>query len=209
MSYTDKLYKRKRTTFAPNHSDNNMAQNIFQRLLSGEEISFFDPDYQEIGKVCTITRKILAQANQLYDINEIRQLLTTVFTQPMPESTTIFTPFHTNYGKNIRLGENVFINHDCSMLDLCGEIRIDDDVLIAPQVVISTEQHPVSPSDRKKIFGKGIHIKKNAWIGANATILSGVTIGENSIVAAGAVVIQNVPDNVIVGGVPARIIKQI
>ena len=100
----------------------------------------------------------------------------------------------------------MFINHDCSFLDL-GGITIDDDVMIGPKVSISSEDHPVEPSKRKILSVKKVHIKRNAWIGAGATILPGVTIGENSVVAAGAVVTKNVPDNVVVGGVPAKILK--
>jgi acetyltransferase-like isoleucine patch superfamily enzyme len=102
----------------------------------------------------------------------------------------------------------VFVNHGCSFLDL-GGITIEDDVLIGPQVKLVTENHPVDPANRKSLDLKSIVIQKNAWIGAGAVILLGVTIGENSIVAAGAVVTQDVPSNTIVGGIPAKHIKQI
>jgi len=106
------------------------------------------------------------------------------------------------------LGKNIFINHACTFLDL-GGITIDNDVQIGPKVNLITENHPVDPTQRKNLDLKSIHIKRNVWIGAAATILPGVTVGENSIVAAGAVVTKDVPDNTIVGGVPARIIKKI
>lgn len=102
----------------------------------------------------------------------------------------------------------MFINHDCSFLDL-GGITIDDGVMIAPKVVISSEGHPMEPAQRNCQTGGKVHIKRNAWIGANVTILPGVTVGENSVVAAGAVVSKDVPDNVVVGGIPAKIIKQL
>jgi acetyltransferase-like isoleucine patch superfamily enzyme len=92
------------------------------------------------------------------------------------------------------------------MLDL-GGIRIDDDVLIGPRVNLVTENHPTDPTQRKSLSLHGIHIKRNAWIGAGATVLPGVTIGENAIVAAGAVVTKDVPDNSIVGGIPAKHIR--
>ena len=88
-------------------------------------------------------------------------------------------------------------------LDL-GGITIDDNVLIAPKVSLLSEGHPVSPENRQSLVPGHIHIKKNAWIGAGATILAGVTIGENAVVAAGAVVSKDVPDNTIVGGMPAK-----
>ena len=91
-------------------------------------------------------------------------------------------------------------------LDL-GGITIDDGVFIAPKVSLLTEGHPLSPETRHSLTVGPIHLKKNAWIGANATILQGVTIGENAVVAAGAVVATDVPDNTVVGGVPAKILK--
>jgi acetyltransferase-like isoleucine patch superfamily enzyme len=102
----------------------------------------------------------------------------------------------------------VFINHACSFLDM-GGITLEDDVLIGPKVNLITENHPLDPSDRKALMTKPIVIKCNAWIGAGATILPGVTIGENSVVAAGAVVSKNVPANTVVRGIPAKIIKTI
>lgn len=90
-----------------------------------------------------------------------------------------------------------------------GGITIEDNVLIGPKVNLITENHPLNPADRKALITKPIIIKKNAWIGAAATILPGVTIGENSIIAAGAVVSKDVPDNVVAGGIPAKIIKTI
>jgi acetyltransferase-like isoleucine patch superfamily enzyme len=90
-----------------------------------------------------------------------------------------------------------------------GGITIEDDVLIGPKVSLITENHPLNPKERKGLIGKPILIKKNAWIGANATILPGVTIGENSVVAAGAVVTKSVPANVVVAGNPAVVTKQL
>jgi acetyltransferase-like isoleucine patch superfamily enzyme len=102
----------------------------------------------------------------------------------------------------------VFINHACSFLDM-GGITLEDDVLIGPKVNLITENHPMNPADRRAMVAKPILIKRKAWIGAGATILPGVTVGENAIVAAGAVVSGDVPDNAVVGGVPAKVIKNI
>ena len=138
----------------------------------------------------------------------IRDLLGQITNSAIDETTTIFTPFQINYGKNTQIGKNVFINFDCVFLDL-GGITIEDNVLIAPKVSLLTEGHPTSIEDRHFLIPKPIHIKKNAWIGAAATILPGVTIGENAIVAAGAVVTTDVPANTVVGGIPAKFIKNI
>jgi len=182
--------------------------NIFQRLLNGELVPLTDADYFKIGDACNETRKLLVQLNNEADPDEIRKLLGQIIGSEVDVTTTIFPPFQINYGKNTRIGKNVFINFDCTFLDL-GGITIEDHVLIAPKVSLLSEGHPVNPNDRQSLVGDRIHIKKNAWIGAAATILPGVTIGENAVVAAGAVVSKNVPANTIVGGAPAKIIKSI
>lgn len=187
---------------------NASEKNIFERLKSGESVPFNDPDYSQIGIAVKETKMLLVKLNIETDDKDIRNLLSKIIDQKIDETTTVFTPFYTNYGKNIKLGKNIFINHACSFLDL-GGITIDDDVMIAPRVNLTSESHPISIKNRKVLTTGPIHIKQNAWIGTNATIFPGVTIGENSIVAAGAVVHQDVPDNTIVGGIPAKIIKKI
>ena len=182
--------------------------NIFQRLLNGEAVSFRDPDYFRIIKACNETRKLLIQLNASADEEEIRSLLSRIIDVDVDATTMVFPPFQINYGRNTKIGKNVFINFDCTFLDL-GGITIEDNVMLAPKVTLLSEGHPVSPNERQSLVPGHIHIKKNAWIGASATILQGVTIGENAVVAAGAVVSKDVPANTIVGGIPARHIKNI
>ena len=141
-------------------------------------------------------------------IDEIRALLSEIIGGEIDKSTTVFIPFYTNFGRHIKLGKNVFINHACSFLDL-GGITIEDEVQIGPRVNLITENHPLEPDDRKSLLLSGILIKRNAWIGAGATILPGVTIGENAVVAAGAVVNKDVAANTVVAGIPAKVIKVI
>ncbi len=186
----------------------NQHKNIFQRLTDGEAVPFNDSDYYKIVNACSETRKLLNSLNSAADAAEIIELVSKITGSEIDTSTALFPPFQINYGKNTKIGRNVFINFDCTFLDL-GGIVIEDDVLIAPKVSLLSEGHPISPKDRKTLTVGKIHIKRNAWIGANATILQGVTIGENSIVAAGAVVSKDVPDNSIVGGIPAKIIQTI
>ncbi len=181
---------------------------IFERLLKGEAVPFDDPDYSKIGDACTITHNLLVRLNKEPDLNKIKIFLSEITAAPVDQSTTLFPPFQINYGKNTRIGKNVFINFDCTFLDL-GGITIEDNVMLAPKVSLLTEGHPLEPSKRQTLTAGRIHVKKNAWIGAGATILQGVTIGENSVVAAGSVVSKDVPDNVVVGGTPAKIIKEI
>lgn len=181
---------------------------IFERLQSGEPIRLNDPEYHKINEVVHRTLKLSKKMNNADELETIRYYLGEIIGAKIDETTTIFTPFYTNFGKFISLGKNVFINHACSFLDM-GGIVIEDDVLIGPKVNIITENHPSNPGDRKALITKSVTIKRNVWIGAGAIILPGVTIGENSIVAAGAVVSKDVPANTIVGGIPAKFIKSI
>lgn len=179
---------------------------IFDRMLAGGIIR--NDEMGEAWEVVARAQRLSPALNASITMDDMRKRLSEIIDCEIDKSTTVFVPFYTNFGKHIKLGKNVFVNHACSFLDL-GGITIEDDVLIGPRVNLTTENHPVDPSKRKYLDLKSIHIKRNAWIGAGATILPGVTIGENSIVAAGAVVNKDVPDNSIVGGIPAKFIKAI
>ncbi|MEA4948056.1 MAG: sugar O-acetyltransferase [Petrimonas sp.] len=186
----------------------NNTTDIFERLKDGQPIPSDDPQAYKMREASYATKKILLQMNNSSDPAEIRNLLGKITGNEIDESVAVFTPLHINYGKNTKIGKNVFINFDCTFLDL-GGITIEDGVLLAPKVNLLSEGHPLSPENRHTLTVGHIHIKKNAWIGANATILPGITIGENAVVAAGAIVSKDVPDNTIVGGIPAKIIKKI
>jgi acetyltransferase-like isoleucine patch superfamily enzyme len=186
----------------------NKATDIFERLRAGETILPDDPQAYKMRQASFATKKLLVQMNSSSDPSEIRSLLRQITGNEIDESTTVFTPVYINYGQHTKIGKNVFINFDCTLLDL-GGITIEDNVLIAPKVSLLSEGHPVSQEKRQSLLPGHIHIKRNAWIGANATILPGVTVGENAVVAAGAVVSKDVPDNTVVGGIPAKIIKAI
>lgn len=184
------------------HSD------IFSRLKVGKHIPMDDPEYSKIGEEVNRTLSLTRKLNASTDVDEVRHYLGEIIGEKVDENTTVFPPFYTNVGRHIRLGRNVFINHGCSFLDL-GGIIIEDDVMIGPRVNITSENHPVETEKRKTLVPAAVTIKRNAWIGSNATILPGVTVGTNSVVAAGAVVTKDVPPNSVVGGVPAKKIKQI
>jgi acetyltransferase-like isoleucine patch superfamily enzyme len=183
-------------------------RDIFDRMRAGEPIRMDGPEYPKVMEVVSQTIKLSAELNTSTDVDQVRERLSEIIGTEVDQSTAIFPPFYTNFGRFIQIGRNVFINHACSFLDL-GGITIEDDVLIGPKVNLITENHPLDPADRKALNYKPIIIKRNAWIGAAVTILPGVTIGENSVVAAGAVVAKDVPANTIVGGVPAKVIKTI
>lgn len=184
------------------------TKNIFERLLNGEAILSNDPEAFKMRDASYATKKLLVKMNSADEPAEIRNLLSQLTRSEIDESVAIFTPLYINYGKHTKIGKNVFINFDCVFLDL-GGITIEDNVLIAPKVSLLSEGHPVSPQGRQSLVPGRIHIKKNAWIGAGATILPGVTIGENAVVAAGAVVSKDIAANTSVGGIPAKIIKEI
>jgi acetyltransferase-like isoleucine patch superfamily enzyme len=184
------------------------SKDIFEQLRNGEAIAASNPEANKLREASYATRKLLVQMNNSSDPAEIRDVLSQITGSKVHESVDIFTPLYINYGQNTRIGKNVFINFDCVFLDL-GGITIEDNVLIAPKVSLLSEGHPVSPDERQSLVPGHIHIKKNAWLGAGATVLPGVTIGENAVVAAGAVVSKDVPANKVVGGVPAKTIKTI
>ena len=143
------------------------------------------------------------------DADEIRAVFSDLIGSKVDDRFSLIPPFYTTGGENIRVGRNVFINQNCTMYDL-GGIDIADDVMIGPNVSIITSGHPVEPSRRRAfVTAKPIVIERNVWIAAGATIIGGVTVGENSVVAAGSVVTQDVPPNTLVGGNPARVIRSI
>ena len=118
--------------------------------------------------------------------------------------------FRCDYGYNIHVGNNFYVNFDCVILDVC-EVRIGENCFIAPGVHIYTATHPLNPFERVSgaEFGKPVTIGNNVWIGGRAVINPGITIGDNVVIASGAVVTKDVPSNVVVGGNPAKVIKNI
>lgn len=145
----------------------------------------------------------------LEDAPQIRAIFSDLIGQPVDDNFSLIPPFYTTDGRNIRIGRNVFVNQNCTMYDL-GGIVIGDDVMIGPNVNIITSGHPVEPSQRRAaVIAKPISIGRNVWIAAGVTIIGGVSVGENSVVAAGAVVTKDVPPNSMVGGNPARLIRSL
>ena len=142
------------------------------------------------------------------DADEIRAMFSDLIGSKVDKGFSLIPPFYTG-GENIRVGRNVFINQNCTMYDP-GGIDIGDDVMIGPNVSIITSSHPLEPARRREfVIAKPIVIERNVWIAAGATIIGGVTIGENSVVAAGSVVTRDVPANSLAGGNPARVIRAI
>lgn len=181
---------------------------IFERLKDGDTIQSNDPEGYKMREASYETMRLVKQMNTSSDPKTIRQLLSQITDSTIDRTVAVFTPLYINYGKHTTIGKNVFINFNCTILGL-GGITIEDNVLIGPNVSLLSEGHPIEPDDRHSLIPKPIHIKKNVWIGAGACILQGVTIGENAIVGAGAIVSKDVADNTVVAGIPAKVIRKI
>ncbi len=155
--------------------------------------------------------RITAALNRLTfeDADKVRALFSELIGKTVDESFCLIPPFYATGGAGLVVGRNVFINQNCTIYDL-GGVEIGDDVMIGPNVSLITSGHPIEPSQRRAgVTAKPIVIGRNVWIAAGVIVIGGVTIGENSVVAAGSIVTRDVPANTLVGGNPARIIRSI
>ena len=153
--------------------------------------------------------KIGMELNNRYHMpEELREIMGRLTGKNIDDSFRLFPPFYTDFGKNISIGKDVFINSGCHFQDQ-GGITIGDGALIGHNVVLATINHDLMPGNGRKNRYASITIGSNVWIGSNATILPGVTIGEWAAVAAGAVVAKDVPPYTLVGGIPAKMIKRV
>lgn len=185
------------------------TQQYLAELNTGNHIKAGSEVHRCMNDISQRALKLTAQLNGRYHTpEEIQDIFSEITGKPVDDTFQIFPPFYTDCGLNITVGKNVFINMGCKFQDQ-GGITIDDGVLIGHNVVLATINHDLDPDARHNMTPRPIHIGKNVWIGSNAVILPGVTIGDGAVVAAGAVVTQDVPTNAEVGGVPAKIIKQI
>lgn len=184
-------------------------EQFWEHLNSGKPIKGGSEAHLFMHGVSQEALKITAETNgSCHEPEQLRALFSRLIGQPVDESFAMFPPFYTDCGKNIHIGKRVFINMGCKFQDQ-GGIFIGDGALIGHNVVLATLNHAMSPQDHGTMIPAPIHIGKNVWVGSNATILPGVTIGDGAIVAAGAVVTRDVPENTIVGGVPARIMRHL
>lgn len=171
--------------------------------LDTEEIQLF------MNEMSDEARKITMDINNSYHSQEeLRALFSKLFGKPVDSTFRVFPPFYTDFGKNITIGRNVFINACCHFQDH-GGVTLGDGCLIGHNVVFATLNHDLNPHRRAFMMPAPIVLGKNVWIGSNSTILQGVTIGDGAVVAAGAVVTKDVPANVVVGGVPAKYLRSV
>ena len=177
--------------------------NSGRTVVAGSELHLY------MQKLSQEALKITAELNGGYhDGEEVREIFSRLIGRPVDESFGLFPPFYTDCGKNLRIGKHVFINSGCRFQDQ-GGITLGYGALIGHNVVMATLNHSEQPEERANLHPAPIHIGRNVWIGASATILPGVTIGDGAIVGAGAVVTRDVTENMIVAGVPAKILRSI
>jgi len=168
-----------------------------------------EPGYDQLISTIFDTMKLAYELNTGYHSpEEVRDYLSRITGQEIDESVTLLPPFYVDLGKNIRMGKRCWIQQGCTFFDR-GGITLGNDVFIAPKVNLITINHDPNPDNRSATYGRPIEIEDKAWIGINATILPGVTIGHGAIVGANSVVTHDVPPMTIVGGNPAKFIKKI
>lgn len=190
-----------------------MTQDEIDRFLaymdSGEEVIAGSEAHRLMMAASERAMRITSRMNAQFDsLSDARRQLEELFLCPLSEGAGLFPPFTTDCGLNTHLGEGVFINAGCRFQDQ-GGIYIGDRALIGHNCVIATLNHNMDPAKRANLLPAPVHIGSDAWLGANVTILPGVTIGDGAVVAAGAVVTKDVAPNTVVGGVPAKLIKEL
>lgn len=182
---------------------------FFKHLNNGKEVVGNSDVHKYMSILSDEAMRLSDELNNKYNPPEkVRELFFTLINKPVDETFNLFPPFYTNCGKNITIGKNVFINTGCHFQDQ-GGITIGNGVLIGHNVVIATLNHHPHPEKRTSMFPKPVVIGNNVWIGANATILPGVTVNDGAIIGAGSVVTKDIPKNTIAVGVPAKVIKKI
>lgn len=181
----------------------------YEKMISGE---LYNANDAELTRMRAEIRASLTELNQsLQDVRSGARLeLCRKMFGKVGAGLWLQPPFYCDYGKNIEMGENVYFNFNCVLLDV-AKIIIGSNVMFGPNVQVYTAGHPLDASLRRQgqEFGKTIKIGNDVWVGGNAVLCPGITIGDESIIAAGSIVTKDVPARVVVGGNPAKIIKQI
>jgi acetyltransferase-like isoleucine patch superfamily enzyme len=183
--------------------------NLLEALNTGQTITGDSALHQVMHLTSQDALRITGELNSGYqEPARVRDLLARLTGKPVDETVTVFPPFYSDFGKNISLGKRVFINSGCKFQDQ-GGVVIGDDCLIGHNTVLATLNHDLDPSRRADMHPAPITIGRNVWIGANAIVLPGVTIGDNAVVAAASVVTKDVPADAIVVGSPARVLRSL
>lgn len=181
--------------------------NIFEKLKSGEAVDMHSEEYRPVVAELHRSYKALHHLNSAEPLSaEQTEAMNELFDGNVPEGLGLFTPVQIDFPKQMTFGNHVFINHSFTAMSI-GGITIGNNVQIGPHVTIVTDNHDFH--DRYVLKCRSVVLEDNVWIGAGATIMPGVRVGKNAIIAGGAVVTKDVPADTIVGGNPARVIKEI
>jgi acetyltransferase-like isoleucine patch superfamily enzyme len=181
------------------------------RPVAGKRMQTASPEWDATARIIKRAMRLTVELNKLSfdDVARVRELFSELTDRKVDDTFTLIPPFYCAYGLDIRVGRKVFINQCCTIYDMSG-VDIGDEVMIGPNVNIITTGHALEPSRRRAyVEAKPIVIENNVWIATGVTIIGGVTIGENSVIAAGSVVTKDVPANSLAAGVPARIIRSL
>lgn len=182
---------------------------LLEALNAGQIIRGDSPLHEVMHRTSQDALRITGELNGGYhEPAGVRELLAQLTGTPVDESVTVFPPLHSDFGKNLTVGKRVFINAGCKFQDQ-GGIVIGDDCLLGHNTVLATLNHDIDPSHRADMHPAPIIIGRNVWIGANVTVLPGVTIGDDAVVAAGSVVTKAVPARSVVVGSPARVVRSL
>ncbi|MFJ8857915.1 DapH/DapD/GlmU-related protein [Streptomyces sp. NPDC102451] len=179
--------------------------------MPGEHLMrIHSPEFEAMSERVLRATELTSRLNVLPFDDEAgkAELFERILGRPLPPKVTIYPPFHTDHGLRLELAERVFINQNCTFLDYAG-IRLGERVMVGPKVTFITVGHPVDPGERREwLSGGPIDVAENVWIGAGATILPGVSLGRDAVVAAGAVVADDVPPATLVTGGKATVNRQ-
>lgn len=188
-------------------TDDPMLDRLLDKIAAGERVAAGEPEFDTMDRYAREAQRITAEINTGYhDEEEIKALMGRLIGKDIPGRFRLFPPVYSDFGKNISIGEDVFINSGCCFQDQ-GGVSIGKGCQIGHQVVFATIDHGLMPEQRHDIFMDRIVLEENVWVGSHATILKGVRIGHDSVVAAGAVVTKDVPPRSVVAGVPAKVVK--
>lgn len=174
-----------------------------KKVIGGSEIHIYMSELSQEALKITVDLN-----SNYYTPVEIIGLFARLTSREIPDSFRLFPPFYTDCGKNIHIGENVFINSGCHFQDQ-GGIYIGDNCLIGHSVIIATLNHEMEPKHRQDMYPSPVRIGKDAWIGSGTTLLPGVTIGDGAVIGANSTVTRDIPDKAVAVGSPAKVIKYI
>lgn len=184
-------------------------EDLLAELDAGRTITGDSPLHAVMHATSQQALRVTAELNGSYhEPHRVRELLAELTGRPIDGSVALFPPFYSDFGRKITLGRRVFINSGCRFQDQ-GGITIGDDCLIGHNVVLATLNHDLDPSRRADMHPAPIVIGRNVWVGANATVLPGVTIGDDAVVGAASVVTKDVPPASVVVGSPARVVRSV